>query len=123
MLWGPLQLYVFSLNLFYNESLYCYVPTQIPYLGKIFFLRYRPIALNQSDSRIFKSTISPELIDKTASFFAYLYKLSKIKSLLKFFWLGMVINGCGQLSLGTLGTLIFGWVWSKMAMTLYFMEP
>ena len=55
------------LNLFYIMKIYiiCCVPVQIPYLGKLLFQN----ALSQSDCRIFKSTISPEQIDETASFF------------------------------------------------------
>ena len=67
------------------------VPGQIPYLGKIFFLRYRTKC---SKCTIFKSTISPEQIDETASFFAYWYKFTKIKNWLK----------------------SFGWIWSKLGL-------
>ena len=45
-------------------------------------------ALNQSDYRIFKSSIFSELIDETASFLACWYKLTKIESYLKFFLIG-----------------------------------
>ena len=58
--------------------------------------------LSQSDCRIFKSTISPEQVDETASFFACWHKFTKIRSWSKFFWLGMVKNWCGQSGLWTL---------------------
>ena len=48
----------------------CCVLAQILYLEKVLFLRYRENALSQSDCRIFKSTIYPEQIDLTVSFFA-----------------------------------------------------
>ena len=51
--------------------------------------------LNQSDCRIFKSTISPEEIDETASFFACWYKFTKIKGWSK----------------------IFSWAWFRMGVT------
>ena len=54
-------------------------------------------ALDQSDCRIFKSPFSPEQIDETASFFAWWYKFTKIKSWSKFFWSGMGKYECGQL--------------------------
>ena len=40
-----------------------------PIFGKILFLRYDQIALSQSDCMIFKSTICPEQIHDTASFY------------------------------------------------------
>ena len=89
--------------MFYNENFYCCVPTQIPYLSKILFLRdIGQTGLPQTDCRIFNSTTSPEQMDETASFFVCLYKFSKIKCWLKFFWLGMVKSGCGQYGLITL---------------------
>ena len=75
----------------------CCVCAQIPYLGKLLLQN----ALSQSDCRIFKSTISPEQIDETASFFTCWYKFTKVES-----WnvdqkfLGE--NECGQSGLGTL---------------------
>ena len=80
----------------------CCVPQEMLYLGKMLFLGYRPNALSQSDCRIFKSTVSPEQIVETASFLACWYKFTKIKSWLKFFWLGMIKNGYGQSGLWTL---------------------
>ena len=44
----------------------CYVPAQISYLKKIEFLKH---AVSQSDSRIFKSTVSLEENDEIALFF------------------------------------------------------
>ena len=49
----------------------CCFPAQILHLRKFLFLRYSPQFLSHSDCRmIFKSTISPEKIGKTAPFFA-----------------------------------------------------
>ena len=59
-------------------------------------------ALSQPDCRIFKSSISPEQIDETASFLACWYKFAKIKSWLKIFWLGIVKNGFDPSGLWTL---------------------
>ena len=56
-------------------------------------------ALSHSDSRTFKSSISPEQIDETASCW---YKFTKIKSWLKSFWWAIVKNECGQSGLWTL---------------------
>ena len=53
--------------------------------------------LSQADYRVFKSSIVPEQIDETASFFACGYKFIKIKSWSKIYWLVMVKNGCGHL--------------------------
>ena len=58
--------------------------------------------LSQSGCRIFKSSISQEQIDETASFLACSYKLKKIKSWLKTFWLGMVKNEFDQSRVWTL---------------------
>ena len=57
--------------------------------------------ISANDCRIFKSTISPEQVDETASFFPCWYKFTKIKIHI-FFWLGIVKNGSGQSALGTL---------------------
>ena len=62
-------------------------------------------ALNQSDSMIFKWTICPEQIGETTSFLACWYKLAKIKSWLKSFWLVMNKNWYGQSVLWTLKNL------------------
>ena len=75
----------------------CCVPVQISYLGKPLFIN----ALSQSDCRIFKSTISPEQIDETASFFACWYKFTKIKSW-KVDQKVFGKNECGQSGLGTI---------------------
>ena len=72
----------------------CYVPVHILYLGKILFLRYRP--KYQSDFWIFKSTISLEQINETASFF---YMLIQIYKKLKVY------------------QKHFSWTWSKMGVT------
>ena len=56
-----------------------------PIFGKILFLRYDQIALSQSDCRIFKSTICPEQIHDTASFYAWWYRFTKLKDDQKIF--------------------------------------
>ena len=48
-------------------------------------------ALDQSDCRSFKLTISPEHKDEKAWFFACWYRLMEIKS-----WLKKYLGGCGQ---------------------------
>ena len=58
-------------------------------------------ALSQSDCRIFKSSISPEQIDETASFLSRWCKFTTIKSWMKIFYLGMVKNGFDQSSFWT----------------------
>ena len=58
-------------------------------------------ALGQGDSRIYKSTISPEQNDKKSWFFACWYKFIEIKSWLESIGLDMVINGCAHLSCRT----------------------
>ena len=62
----------------------CCVPAQFIYLGKNLFVRYRPKCC-QSDCEIFKSTISPEQMNKTVSFFARWYKFTKVESCSKSF--------------------------------------
>ena len=49
---------------------------------------------SQLHCRIFKSTISPEQIDETASFFECCNKFTRTKSWSKFIWLGIIKNGC-----------------------------
>ena len=55
-------------------------------------------ALSYSDCGIFKSSISLEQIEKTASKFARWYKFTKIKNWLKIFWWGIFKNECSQVS-------------------------
>ena len=69
-----------------------YIPVQIPYQGKIYFLRYRPKWCQESDGSVFKSTISFEQNGEIAWFFVCWYKFMKNLSWFK----------------------IFGWLWSKM---------
>ena len=80
----------------------CCVPAEILYLEISCFWDISQNALSQWDSRIFKSTISPEQSNDRASFFACWYKFMKIKSWLKIFWLGMFKNGCDLSGLWTL---------------------
>ena len=59
-------------------------------------------ALSQSDCRIFKSTVSPEQIDETASVWYVDTNSQKLKVDWKIFSLSMVKNGYGQSRLWTL---------------------
>ena len=58
--------------------------------------------MGQSDSRIFKSTISLKQNDEKASFFACWYRFREIKSWLKDIGVGVVKNECGHSGLRTL---------------------
>ena len=71
------------------------VPAQILCWKKSFFWDIAQNAHIQWHCRIFKSVISQEQIDETASFFVCWYKFPKIKSWFKISRLGMVKNGCG----------------------------
>ena len=62
---------------------------------------------SQSERRTFRSTISAEQIDKTASCLACWYKFTKIKRWLKIFCQGMVTNGYIQCGLWTLKLTVF----------------
>ena len=102
--------------MFYNKNSHCLLCSSTnPIFGKILFLRFRSKCSLPSDSRIFKSTISPEQIDETASFLACWCKITKIKCWLKVFWLSIVKNGYGQSGLWTLKlTISQGWTdWYK----------
>ena len=57
---------------------------------------------NQSYCRIFKSTISQEQIDETASFLHVDTNSKKTENWSRICWLGMGQNGCGQSGLWTL---------------------
>ena len=72
---------------------------------KILFLRYRPKCFQSVRLQDFY-IISPEQTDDTASFLACWYKFTKIKNWLKSFEVGMVKNGCVQLSYGTLKLIV-----------------
>ena len=91
--------WIFSIMKTY--TIYC-VPAPIAYFGKILFLRYgpkcsKPIRLQDIYiNYFFRTNWWNSLI------FACWYKFIKIKSWLKFFWLGMVKNGCDQPGLWTL---------------------
>ena len=78
------------------------VPAQILYCEKSCSWDIGQNIFSQSDCRIYKSTISPEQIGETASFFACRYKFTKLKVDQKIFWLTMVKNGFGQSGLWTL---------------------
>ena len=56
----------------------CCVPAQILSLGKIFFLSYRSECSQPIRLQCFKSPISPEQSDETATFFACWYKFTKL---------------------------------------------
>ena len=74
-----------------------YIPEQILYLGKIWFLRYGPKLVQRYG--IFKSTISLELNDEKAWFFACSYRFMEINSWLKNIGMGVIKDGCGHSSL------------------------
>ena len=59
-------------------------------------------ALDQSDYRIFKSTITLEQYDEKAWFFACWYRFMENRSWLKNIGVGMVKNGCDHSVLRTL---------------------
>ena len=91
----------------------------------------------QSYDGTLKLTVSEEWTDGINWVFACWYRFLKIKRWSNFFWVGVVKNGCGQSSYGNLklgassilvffhvgtnsgklkvNTMIFGWVWSKVA--------
>ena len=58
----------------------CYIFAQIPYLGKIYFLRHGPKYSLPTDCVIFKQAISLEQNDEMSDFFAFQYKFMEIKS-------------------------------------------
>ena len=71
--------------------------------------------LGQSDCRILKLTKSPEQKDEKAWFFAWWYRLMKIKSWLKNIGVGMVKNGCGYSGLRTLKLAVSqNKIWNKL---------
>ena len=57
-------------------------------------------ALGQSDSRIFKSTISQEKNDEKTCIFAYWYKFMEIKSWFKNIGVGMIKMGVATMVTG-----------------------
>ena len=71
----------------------CCVLAQILYWEKSCSRDVGQNALNQSDCKIFKSTISPEQIDEIVSCW---YKFTKVKNSSKTFWLNIIKNWCGQ---------------------------
>ena len=81
--------WIWFIKKFYNI---CCILAQIPYLGKIWFLRYGP-----------KCSWPVRLqSDEKAWFFAYWCRFIEIKSWLKNIGVGMVKNGCGHSGLRTL---------------------
>ena len=79
---------------------YC-VAAQIPYLGKSCFWDMGQNAPSQSACTIFMSAIYPEYVDEIAWFLAWQYKLTEIKSLLKFF-----VLLCTKMGVATLVTCL-----------------
>ena len=117
--WIYSKTWPFSLSFLYNENfIICCVPAQILYLGKIFFLRYRPkcsepVKLLSNElflmSKLSKSclwslnfTVSQEWVDRINCFFACWYKFMQIKRWSKILEVKMVKNGCAQSFDGTL---------------------
>ena len=88
VLWG-----VFF-NLAYNES-FCHMLyfSKTLILGKLDSRDMRQNALGQSDSRIFKSTISLEKNDEKTCVFSYWYKFMEIKDWSKNIRVGMIKMG------------------------------
>ena len=78
----------------------CCILAQIPYLGKIWFLRYGPKYSLPIRLQDFKSTISLEQNDAKAWFFACWYRLMEIRSWLKNIGVGMVKMGVTTLFSG-----------------------
>ena len=78
-------------------SFFC-IPAQIPYMGKIFCLRYRPKCSKpiRLQKTAWNSMKQPHFghVDKK--------KFTKFKSWLKMSYLSMARNGCGQAGLWTL---------------------
>ena len=71
---------VINFHWIYSIMEICSVPTEILFWEESCFWDMGQNAHCQWDSRIFKSVISLEQIDETASFFACWYKFTKIKS-------------------------------------------
>ena len=114
----------------------CCVPVQVPYLGKIWFLRYRPKCSQPIRSQQFYiSHISKMNLLNSLIFYIW-YKFMKAKLLLKILRVNMVKNEWSQIlklavsqewidgiywflyadkNLTTLKvtSMIFGWLWSK----------
>ena len=70
----------------------CYIPAQILYLEKIWFLIYGLKCLGQSDDRIFESTISLKQNDEIGWFFACRYKFMKVKKFIEKFWVWPILS-------------------------------
>lgn len=67
----------------------CYIASQIPYLGKVWFPRSGQNALSQADCSVFKSTVSLEWNDEIAWFFLHVNRNTwKLKTDNKSVWDG-----------------------------------
>ena len=85
----------------------CYVPAQIPYLGKILFLRYRPKCSQPIRLQDFLINYFSRTNGSNSLIFCILIQIHKIEKLIENFLSGMVKNGCGQSGCGILKLTIF----------------
>ena len=85
----------------------CYVPAQIPYLGKILFLRYRPKCSQPIRLQDFLINYFSRTNWSNSLIFCILIQIHKIEKLIENFLSGMVKNGCGQSGCGTLKLTVF----------------
>ena len=85
----------------------CYVPAQIPYLGKILFLRYRPKCSQPIRLQDFLINYFSRTNGSNSLIFCILIQIHKIEKLIENFLSGMVKNGCGQSGCGTLKLTVF----------------
>ena len=98
----------------------CCVPAQIPYLGKLLFLRYRPKCSQPIRLQDFLINCIPRSNQWNSLTFCMLIQIShKLKVDQKIFWVGVVRNGCDQFVHGTQsqklidGTNLFFACWCK----------
>ena len=85
----------------------CYVPAQIPYLGKILFLRYRPKCSQPIRLQDFLINYFSRTNWSNSLIFCILIQIHKIEKLIENFLSGMVKNGCGQSGYGILKLTVF----------------
>ena len=95
-----------------NIPIICYVPAQVPYLVKIFFLRYQPKCSQPIRLLDFQNKYLSRANWWNSLTFYMLYRLKKIKSWFKVFWLDIVKNGCDQFGFRTLIKLTVSEEWA-----------
>ena len=129
---------IFVINFYWicsvvNMYIICYVPAQVPYLGKISWDMGQNV-LSQSDCRIFLSTISPEQINEIAWFLhvdTNSHKLIVDQKISGLAWPELGVDGKNELmeltnflhggaNSGKLKviSMILGWAWSKIGMVI-----